>query len=138
MKSIKIKKLLLPLGISLMVIAWFSFVSVQQTKKPWEVPAKYKTMKNPAKATAESITLGKSIYNKHCKSCHGAKGQGDGPKAVALKTKIHDFTAKNFKTLTDGEKYYMSFVGRDEMPNFEKKILEEDERWAVINFINSL
>ena len=125
-------------GIALLSIAMFSFVATQQTKKPWEIPAKYKSMKNPTKATAESLTLGKGIYNKHCKSCHGAIGKGDGPKAAALKTKIQDFTSKEFKALPDGEKYYMSFVGRDEMPNFEKKILEEDERWAVINYINSL
>jgi len=34
--------------------------------------------------------------------------------------------------------YYQSFVGRDEMPNFEKKITEEEDRWAIVNFIRTM
>jgi hypothetical protein len=32
----------------------------------------------------------------------------------------------------------MSFIGRDEMPNFEKKIPDVADRWAVIGFIRTL
>jgi len=28
--------------------------------------------------------------------------------------------------------------GREEMPNFEKKILDESERWSVVNYLGSL
>ena len=55
-----------------------------------------------------------------------------------MKTKMDDFTSAGFKALPDGSKYFMSFVGRDEMPNFEKKIVDEEERWAIINYMNSL
>lgn len=137
MKSI-LKKITLSAFVLCISVALFSFVATQQTKKAWEVPAKYKAMKNPTKASPESITLGKTLFNKHCKSCHGSKGVGDGPKAAALKTKMMDMSGKEFKAFSDGEVYFMSFVGRDEMPNFEKKIIEDDERWAIINFINSL
>ncbi|HPD63882.1 MAG TPA: cytochrome c [Bacteroidia bacterium] len=111
------------------------FIGVQ---KPWDVPDKYKNMKNPTKADQSSITLGKELYTKHCKSCHGPKGLGDGPKAANLKTKMRSFTSAEFKAQKPGVIYYQSFVGRDEMPNFEKKILAEEERWAIINYLMTL
>lgn len=114
----------------------FSFVAAE--KKAWDIPAKYKSMKAQKKGDAASIALGKTLFTKYCKSCHGGTAKGDGAKASSLKTKMDDLSSPAFKALPDGSKYYMSFVGRDEMPNFEKKIVDEEERWAVINFINSL
>jgi mono/diheme cytochrome c family protein len=114
----------------------FSFVAAE--KKVWDVPAKYKAMKIQKKGDAASVALGKTLYTKYCKSCHGGGGKGDGPKASALNTKMDDFTSAAFKALPDGSKYYMSFVGRGDMPNFEKKVVDEEERWAIINYMNSL
>ncbi len=111
----------------------------QKAGGPWTVPAKYKTMKSAIKAGDASInSTGKELYNKHCKSCHGAKGLGDGPKAANLKTSTGDFSSAKFQAQSDGDIYYQSFVGRDEMPNFEKKIIDEADRWAVVYFIRTL
>ena len=126
------KKLLFAALTVVFAMCLFSFIAAE--KKPWDVPAKYKAMKIQKKGDAASIALGKTMYTKYCKSCHGA-GNGDGAKASSLKTKMDDFTSPAFKALSDGSKYYMSFVGRDEMPNFEKKILDEADRWALINYI---
>jgi mono/diheme cytochrome c family protein len=111
----------------------------QKAGGPWVIPAKYKTMKSTIKAGDASIaTTGKDLYNKNCKSCHGTKGLGDGTKSASLKTAMTSFTDKAFKSRTDGEIYFQSFVGRDEMPNFEKKILDEADRWAVVYYIKGL
>lgn len=111
----------------------------QKAGGPWTVPAKYKAMKSTIKAGDASInSVGKETFNKHCKSCHGAKGLGDGPKAANLKTSTGDFSTAKFQATTDGELYFMSFIGRDEMPNFEKKILDESDRWAVIGYLRTL
>ena len=124
--------------ISAMVIMSFMlFAFTPSDQKPWNVPAKYKSMKNPVKSDPTSINAGKAVYAKQCKSCHGGKGLGDGPKAASLKTKIRSFASKEFKAQAAGEKYYESIVGRDEMPNFEKKILDESERWSLINYIDA-
>jgi mono/diheme cytochrome c family protein len=110
----------------------------QKAGGPWTVPAKYKAMKSTVKAGDASInTVGKETYNKHCKSCHGAKGLGDGPKSASLKTLVPSFADKKFKSQADGDIYFQSFIGRDEMPNFEKKILDEADRWAVIAYMKS-
>ena len=111
----------------------------QKAGGPWTVPAKYKSMKSTVKAGDPSInTVGKDLFAKHCKSCHGTKGLGDGPKSASLKTIVPSFADKKFKAQADGDIYYQTFVGRDEMPNFEKKIIDEADRWALVNYIKGL
>ncbi len=118
------------------MVSMMSFIA-PQTKKAWEVPAKYKAMKNKSKGNAAAINMGKTLWAKNCKSCHGM-GKGDGPKAAALKTKMDDLTSNEFKAKSDGDKYYMSFIGKDEMPNFEKKIPDEEERMAILSYMETL
>jgi mono/diheme cytochrome c family protein len=134
----KTKLFLATIALVLSGIVLLSFTYVQKTQKPWPTPEKYQKMKNTVKSDAASIAEGKALWNKHCKSCHGAKGLGDGTKAASLETFPGNFTKPDFKALGDGVIYYRSFVGRDEMPNFEKKVLEDSDRWALVNFIKSL
>ncbi len=131
------KKLLFALFSVIITVSMLSFI-VPQAKKPWEIPAKYKAMKNKSKGNASAIKMGKELYSRYCRSCHGNNGKGDGPRALTLKTKVSDLTTKEFKALPDGDKYYMTIVGRDEMPNFEKKIPNEDDRWAIISYLDTL
>jgi mono/diheme cytochrome c family protein len=126
--------------IALLTITILSHNAMAQKKPgPWETPAKYKTMKNPVKASdAEAIASGKMLYAKHCKSCHGAKGLGDGPKSATLKTTTGDFSSKDFQAFSDGEIFYKTSFGRDEMPAYDKKIPDEADRWALVNYIRTL
>lgn len=111
----------------------------QKAGGPWNIPANYKTMKSTVKAGDPSInTVGKDLFAKHCKSCHGAKGLGDGPKSASLKTLVPSFASAKFKAQTLGEVYYQTMIGRDEMPNFEKKITDQGDRWALVNYIKGL
>ncbi len=111
----------------------------QKPGGPWTIPAKYKSMKSTVKAGDPSINkIGKDLYAKHCKSCHGSKGLGDGTKSASLKTAIPSFATPAFKGEADGIVYFQTFIGRDEMPNFEKKVPDEADRWALIAYIKSL
>lgn len=132
----KIKNLSAFALISILGFALLSFMVSQDPGKPWNIPAKYKNMKNPY--SGQNVKIGKTLYMKHCRSCHGNKGLGDGPKAKNLKTSCGDFSSAKFQKYTDGEIYYQSIIGRDEMPNYEKKIQDEEDRWAVVNFIRTL
>jgi mono/diheme cytochrome c family protein len=121
--------------------AFFAFSVPQDQKKPapWKIDAKYKAMKNPSAGDAESVKLGKALYAKHCKSCHGNLGLGDGPKAANMETFPGDFSDAKFQSAyADGELLYMILEGRDEMPKFDSKIPDEEGRWAVINYVRSL
>lgn len=106
--------------------------------KDWEVPAKYIEMENPHKGDESLDRVGKMLYSKHCRSCHGNVGLGDGAKAASMEAEMFPFNEPEFQAQSDGVIYYQSIVGRDEMPNFEKKIPEEEDRWALVNFIRTL
>lgn len=106
--------------------------------EPWSVPAAAKAKKNPVASDAESIKAGKTLWNTHCKSCHGAKGLGDGTKAAQLKTEPGDFSKPGFHAQTDGEMFYRLSEGRDDMPSFKKKIADEEDRWNLVNFMRTL
>ncbi len=126
-----------------MVAAVFLFMSFivpqEQTKPaPWEVPEKYQNMENPYADDQSLVKVGKMLYSKHCKSCHGNKGEFDGPKAKQLETWCASFKSEEFKAQSDGVLFYKSFIGRDEMPNYEKKIPDDEDKWAVINFIRTM
>lgn len=124
------------MALALVSMILVGFVSANQDG--WNVPEKYQKMKNPVAPAADNIEAGKVLYNKHCKSCHGAKGYADGPKAANLEATMRSLASKEYKAQADGVKYYKSFVGKDEMPNFEKKILDEKERWSIINYMETL
>ena len=110
-----------------------------QAKKPWDIPAASKSVKAPVNLKdAGVISNGKDLWFKHCKSCHGGKGLGDGPKAASLKTNPGDFTVAAFQGQTDGELFYETSVGRGDMPAYEKKIPEANDRWALVSFIRTL
>jgi mono/diheme cytochrome c family protein len=132
------KKILLLL-IVVTGLAGISFTVINNTeKKPWPVPDNYKKMKNPVASDAASIAEGKTLYATHCKSCHGTKGLGDGPKAAQLKTEAGDFSTAEFQSQTDGAIFYKTSEGRDDMPSFKKKIPDADERWSLVNFVRTL
>ena len=108
-------------------------------QKKWDVPAKYKSMKNPSDPKdKDGMNEAKALYAKQCVSCHGKKGLGDGSKAADLKGDVGDFTSADFQKQTDGEIFYKMTEGRDEMPAFKKKVAEDDDRWLLVNYIRTL
>ena len=94
-------------------------------------------MENPYKDDAKLAKTGKMLWAKYCKSCHGSVGLGDGPKAKQLGTFPGDFATEDFQGQAEGVIYYKSFIGRDEMPNFESKLPDDEDRWAVVNYMRT-
>lgn len=137
MKTKFLKTLAGLFGLAIFSLVLFSFVNSNAGNDPWDIPAKYQKMKNPTTPDAETNAVGKTLYNKHCASCHGKKGLGDGKKAAELDTAMPDISTKEYKAQLPGVKYYQSYIGRDEMPNFEKKIPDEEDRWYVINYMDT-
>ena len=123
---------------SAIVIAGAGLVYRTQVKDPWPVPENYKKMKNPVASDAESIAAGKALWTTHCKSCHGTKGLGDGPKAAQLKTEAGDFSKAETQSQSDGSLFYKTSEGRDDMPGFKKKIPDQDDIWSLVNYMRTL
>lgn len=131
MKTIKILMI-----IGVVSLGLFSFTKFAQEE--WVVPAKYKSMKNPTEASAGNIADGKALYAKHCASCHGKAGLGDGTKAAEVDGDLGDFSSKEFQAQTDGTIFFKSYFGRDDMPNYEKKIPDQDDMWYIVSYIRTL
>ena len=123
--------------IGVVTLVLFSFTIVIQDE--WIVPDKYVNMQNPTdKTDKENLSIGKSLYSKHCKSCHGKEGYGDGTKAVEQEGDLGDFSSEEFQAQTDGELYFKSTIGRNDMPEFNKKIGDAEDRWLIVNYMRTL
>ncbi len=121
--------------IGIISFAFYSFTTLVQEE--WKVPAKYQTMKNPIAAKTDAA-IGKSLFTKHCKSCHGAEGYGDGPKAKEMKGDLGDFSTKEFQKQSDGALFYKTTTGRNDMPEFAKKVPSDEDRWLIVNYMRTL
>ncbi len=124
----------------LMILGLFSVVLLSFTafdQEDWVVPEKYQKMKNPTDPN-EDKDIGKQLYSKHCQSCHGKQGFGDGKKADEVEGELGDFSTSEFQSQTDGALFYKSYFGRDDMPNYEKKIPDEEDMWLVVNYMRTL
>ncbi len=128
----KFKNLLL---LAIFSLGLLSFGVVLQDE--WVVPDEYKNMKNPTDPKVD-LNIGKSLYAKHCQSCHGKEGYGDGKKANEVEGDLGDFSSAEFQAQTDGELFYKSYIGRDDMPNFEKKLPDEEDVWLIVNYMRTL
>ena len=126
-------KFLLLIGLFSMVL--YSFNSFDQEE--WVVPDKYENMKNPTDPS-EDLDLGKELYMQHCRSCHGKEGYGDGNKADEVEGDLGDFSSEEFQAQSDGALFYKSYIGRKDMPNYEKKIPDEEDVWLIVNFMRTL
>lgn len=133
----KMKKNVTVLLFSLFTIGLLAFVPKETSQEPWPVPDNYKNKVNPLKGDAGSLTTGKTLYNQHCKSCHGTKGKGDGPKAAQLDTESGDFTKASFQSQTDGSLFYKTYQGRKDMPSYKTKIPDANDIWAIVNYMRT-
>ncbi len=128
----RFQKLILPL----VFVGGASFTLLTQ-KEPWPVPDKYNKMTNPVKGDAEALATGKEVWTKHCQSCHGKAGKGDGSKAAQLKTLPDDLSKADVQKQPDGAFFYKTSEGRDDMPSFKKKIPDQEDIWAVVNYMRT-
>jgi mono/diheme cytochrome c family protein len=136
MKKLK-KRMLQGLAV-VFACTFFLFLANAQNVKEWLVPETNKTMKNPTSASKENQSNGKDLYAKHCKSCHGSTGLGDGPKAAAIDAPCGDFSTAKFQSQSDGELYYKITEGRGKMPSFKKTIPDDNDRWNMVHYIRTL
>lgn len=113
----------------------YSFSSVLQEE--WVVPEKYQNMKNPTDPSVD-LSVGKSLYAKHCQSCHGKEGYGDGKKADEVDGDLGDFSSEEFQAQTDGALFYKTTFGRDDMPDYTKKMPDDEDRWLIVNYMRTL
>ena len=110
-----------------------------QTKRSWMAPPEAKNAKNPVTYNDASVDQGKTLFREYCVDCHGAKADGKGPTAAALKRMPADLSSAQTRGLSDGEIFWRISKGDDIMPSFEKTFpLSVDQRWQLVNFVRSV
>jgi len=77
----------------------------------------------PSKRPSDEV-LGKTLYERHCFSCHGPNGQGDGPAVEALLFKV----PKLEPVEADDKTVELVQTGRGTMPSFAASLDKHDTR----------
>jgi mono/diheme cytochrome c family protein len=81
---------------------------------------------------------GMEAYERQCVVCHGAKGEGDGPAATALKPRPSDLTKSELvNEMSDAELLEYLSKGKGAMPGFAK-ILSKQELSALVGVLRDL
>ncbi len=134
MEQLKLNKKAFTIVFAVFSILTLSSFLIQQ---PWKAPASADSKKSAVASDASTIAAGKELYIKHCQSCHGKKGKGDGPSSKDLDIPAGDFTKASTQSQSDGALNWKITEGRKPMPSFKKK-LNETQVWQVIAFMRTL
>jgi cbb3-type cytochrome c oxidase subunit III len=119
------------------VAAWLSgHLCAAEDQKPFNAEAA--KLKNPVPSNVESIEAGKKLYLRHCASCHGRGGKGDGGLALSggepsdLTDDVWDYGS------TDGEIFVAIRDGLSADMLAYKEKMKEKEIWQVVIYVRSL
>jgi mono/diheme cytochrome c family protein len=103
---------------------------------------------NPVETGPESLRAGRLLWERHCLTCHGELGRGDGPNArlheARKKVAPRDLTQVQFQdNISDGEIFWRISKGLVEdgevlMPPYEEKIRSEAQRWQLVHYVRRL
>lgn len=119
-----------------------------QSVEEWVAPPEARALANALSATnPEHVKKGRTLFVKHCITCHGEQGRGDGPSA-RLHARRSGYTPRDLSRadvqarLTDGEIFWKIGNGwrprgRVVMPGLGDDASEED-RWRIVIYVRSL
>jgi len=95
-------------------------------------------LKNPILSDASSIEEGRKLYLRHCASCHGPSGLGDGSMALAGGTPSNLTDDGWDHGSSDGEVFVVIRDGTTTDMEPYKDKLSEKQIWQIVNYIRSL
>lgn len=84
-------------------------------------------------ATVEA--RGDTLFHTYCAVCHGSQGAGDGVVKLMGAPSLLTARARGY---SDGYIYSIIRYGRGVMPRYGDKVVQPDERWAVVNYVRKL
>ena len=137
---------------SAMLAASFSLAALLHAAPPsvdeWEAPSEARLTPNALSSTnSEHVKRGRGLFMKHCVTCHGNEGRGDGPSA-RLHARRSGYAPRDLSRpdvqegLTDGEIFWKITNGwrpggKTVMPGLGDEVSEED-RWRIVLYVRSL
>jgi mono/diheme cytochrome c family protein len=132
----------LPVAAALLAAALAGAASADGER--WTAPAAARARVNPVPPSEAARQRGHVLFRKHCVSCHGEKGKGDGPAERFTDQPAADLSDRAVQErLTDGEIFWKITNGRrqgDEvvMPGIAHRVPSEEDRWKLVRFVRTL
>jgi mono/diheme cytochrome c family protein len=120
-----------------LVLICLIICQASHAQSKWIAPADANNLKNPLAGNTAVLPEAKKTYSTMCVPCHGDKGKGNGPAAVALNPRPADHTSAVVQSQSDGALYWKLTNGRGAMQAY-KLLLTDQQRWALINYIRTL
>lgn len=99
-----------------------------------------KNLKNPYAndETAELLKVGETKFNTYCIVCHGPQGKGDGLVAAKMLLKPPPLISDKIIGYNDARIYHIITDGQGVMSSYAYQMVNEKDRWAVVNYVRSL
>ncbi|MEW5844465.1 MAG: c-type cytochrome [Bacteroidota bacterium] len=113
------------------------YTTYQSGGSDWVAPKYVEKLKNPLAGNAKATKDGKILFNTNCVTCHGDKGEGNGPSAATLNPKPKNLTLKQVQEQPDGALYWKITTGKPPMLSWQQT-LNEKQRWSLVNYIREL
>ncbi len=93
---------------------------------------------NPLPMNAENLERGRKVYNTLCWTCHGKKGDADGPivgpDLFPAPVSLHTKDARGYPP---ARIFHVITNGQNKMPSYAD-LVEPKDRWAVVHYIRAL
>lgn len=121
---------------------WMANMARKQHVIMYDVPSPYRGARDPKPDTEAKLWRGRELFDRHCASCHGWSGQGNGPESFALVPAPADleWLARTPKIRSQAYIYWSIAEGGrrfdSEMPAY-KDSLSKDEMWAVTAYLRA-
>lgn len=121
------------------LIAWYAVPHFDLLFMPAYPTSFYRS---PTQFAARSIVDGAALYPRHCASCHGESGAGDGPAAKGLALSPADLTLPHLFEHSDGELFWRlaqgfpGARGQMAMPGF-RSVLSDGQIWDLIDYLRA-
>ena len=110
---------------------------IQGGVSDWVAPAYADKLKNPLAGNLSVLKDAKNLFKTNCVSCHGDKGEGNGPAAASLTPKPKNLTSEIVQKQSDGVLFWKITTGKSPMLSW-KDALTEKQRWEIVNYIRQL
>ena len=103
--------------------------NLEHDEEDWYILELY--LNNPSVITVHDVLL---VFD----NLYGKEGYGDGTKADEVEGDLGDFSSEEFQAQTDGELFYKTTIGRDDMQEYTKKMPDDEDRWLIVNYMRTL
>ncbi|HKK45828.1 MAG TPA: cytochrome c [Balneolaceae bacterium] len=112
-------------------------ILAQAQDTSWKAPDAADTMQNQFALNKQFLSLGEKTFKSNCTTCHGKKGKGNGPAAVALNPKPANLQSDRVQNESQGALFWKISTGKKGMPSW-KSALSKKQLWAVVIYVKNL